>query len=171
MPTRRRAPPEQDERFVVRTTSAEETRTLGRRLAGLLRPGDVLALGGTFGAGKTTLVQGIAEGLGAREWLASPSFALANEYLPAETGARLPLFHLDLYRVGSAEEAFGIGLDEYVARGGVLAVEWPAVGLDALPPDRLEIELGHDGDGRRIALRPRGARARALAEGLVVGER
>lgn len=155
----------------MRTTSAEETRALGRSLAGLLRPGDVLALGGTFGAGKTTLVQGIAEGLGAHEWLASPSFALANEYLPAETGARLPLFHLDLYRVGSAAEAFGIGLDEYVARGGVLAVEWPAVGLDALPPDRLELELGYEGDGRRIALRPRGARARALAEALVVGER
>src|SRR5262245_14679980 len=167
MPTRRRAPtPEQDEQLVVRTASAEQTRRLGRRLAKLLRSGDVIALGGTFGAGKTTLVQGIAEGLGSREWLASPSFALANEYLPAETGARLPLFHLDLYRLGSAEEAFGIGLDEYVAREGVLVVEWPAVGLDALPSDRLELELGHDGEGRRIALRPRGARAQELVAAL-----
>jgi tRNA threonylcarbamoyladenosine biosynthesis protein TsaE len=171
MPTRRRAPtPEQDEQLVVRTASAEQTRTLGRRLAGLLRSGDVLALGGTFGAGKTTLVQGIAEGLGSREWLASPSFALANEYLPGETGARLPLFHLDLYRLGSADEAFGIGLDEYVARGGVLVVEWPAVGLDALPSDRLEIDLAYEGDGRRIVLRPLGARARQLAEALSAGE-
>jgi tRNA threonylcarbamoyladenosine biosynthesis protein TsaE len=171
MPTHRRAPtPKQDEQLVVRTASAEQTRALGRRLAGRLRPGDVLALGGTFGAGKTTLVQGIAEGLGSREWLASPSFALANEYLPAETGVRLPLFHLDLYRLGSAEEAFGIGLDEYVARAGVLVVEWPVVGLEALPPDRVEIELGHEGAGRRIVLRGRGTRAAALVEALAAGE-
>jgi tRNA threonylcarbamoyladenosine biosynthesis protein TsaE len=163
--------PKQDEQLVVRTASAEETRALGRSLAGLLQPGDVLALGGTFGVGKTTLVQGIAEGLGARDWLASPSFALANEYTPAQSGARLPFFHLDLYRLGSAEEAFGIGLDDYLGRGGVLAVEWPTVGLDALPGDRLEIELAYEDDGRRITLRPGGPRARALAEALVAGER
>jgi tRNA threonylcarbamoyladenosine biosynthesis protein TsaE len=170
MPTGRRAPTsEQDEPLVVRTASAEQTRALGRRLAGLLRPGDVLALGGTFGAGKTTLAQGIAEGLGAREWLASPSFALANEYLPAQAGTRLPLFHLDLYRLRSAEEAFGIGLEEYLRPDGVLLVEWPAVGLEALPADRLEIELEYEGEGRRIGLRPRGQRARELVEALAAG--
>src|SRR5437868_13980651 len=84
---------------VIRTGSAEETRALGRRLGELLQPGDLVTLAGPFGAGKTTLVQGIGEGLGIDDKLTSPSFTLVNEYLPSESGARLPFFHFDLYRL------------------------------------------------------------------------
>jgi tRNA threonylcarbamoyladenosine biosynthesis protein TsaE len=150
--------------IVVRSSSADRTREVGRALGQALAAGDVLTLAGPFAAGKTTLMQGVAEGVGAREFLGSPSFALVNEYLPAESGVRVPLFHLDLYRLGGPDDVLGIGLDDYLAREGVVAVEWPEPALPALPDDRLEMEIAYEGEGRRIELRPRGARARRLAE-------
>jgi tRNA threonylcarbamoyladenosine biosynthesis protein TsaE len=150
--------------IAVRSRSADATRRVGRALGQALVSGDVLTLAGPFGAGKTTLMQGVAEGLGAREWLGSPSFALVNEYLPSESGARVPLFHLDLYRLSGPDDVLGIGLDDYLARGGVVAVEWPAAALEALPTERLDVEIAYEGDGRRIELRPRGQRPTLLAQ-------
>ena len=152
-----------------RSGSAAETAELGRRLGEALAPGDVVTLSGPFGAGKTTLVQGIGQGLGVAGTVNSPSFGLVNEYLPPDTGARLPFFHLDLYRVRDPLEVDDLDLGAYLARGGALAVEWPELALDLLPEDRLDLTLELDGDGRRldvVAGGPRGERlARAMAAG------
>jgi len=150
----------------LRTTSADATAALGHRLGAALQVGDVVTLAGPFGAGKTTLVQGIGRGLGVREPLSSPSFGLVNEYLPADAGSRLPFFHLDLYRVRDAAEVAELDLDDYLGRGA-LAVEWPEVALDLLPPDRLDLALALEGDARRIAVAASGARGRRLAAALV----
>jgi len=152
---------------VIRTASAEETRALGRRLGELLRPGDLVTLAGPFGAGKTTLVQGIGDGLGIQEPLTSPSFTLVNEYLPDQSGARLPFFHLDLYRLDGAADAIELGLDDYLARPGAIAIEWPEAAAPALPVDRLDLELALDGDARLIALLAGGPRSAALREALL----
>jgi len=152
---------------VIRTASADETRAVGRRLGELLRPGDLVTLAGPFGAGKTTLVQGIGEGLGIEEHLTSPSFTLVNEYRPAESGARLPFFHFDLYRLEGAAAALDLGLDDYLAGEGATAVEWPEAAAPALPVDRLDLELALDGDARLIVLLAGGPRSAALREALL----
>ena len=98
----------------------KETFELGLRLAGELRRGDVVALTGDLGAGKTALAQGVAAGLGVAAEVTSPTFTLIHEY----PGGRLPLFHIDLYRLESQEEALGTGLEEYLGGEGVALVEW-----------------------------------------------
>ena len=102
------------------THSPEQTRQLGARLAKALKPGAVVAFTGDLGAGKTAFVSGMAQGLGVRERVTSPTFTIVNEY----EGGRLPLFHFDMYRLGSADELFDIGWEDYLTRGGVCAVEW-----------------------------------------------
>jgi tRNA threonylcarbamoyladenosine biosynthesis protein TsaE len=105
----------------LRSSSEEETRTLAARLAEHLRPGSVLLLTGDLGAGKTAFVRGLAEGLGLDAGaVTSPTFTLVHEY----RGGRLPLIHVDLYRLDTADLA-EIGLDEDLAAAGVVAVEWP----------------------------------------------
>ena len=104
----------------ITTHSADETQTLGTKLAKRLQPGDVIAYFGDLGAGKTALTRGIAQGLGITDIVTSPTYTIVNEYL---TG-RLPLFHFDMYRLGSSDELFDIGWEDYLARGGVCAVEW-----------------------------------------------
>jgi len=131
----------------------------------VLAVGDVVTLAGPFGAGKTTLVQGIGEGLGIRDVLNSPSFGLVSEYEPAVSGARIPFFHLDLYRVRDAVEVADLDIDAYIQRGAV-AVEWPEVAADLLPTDRLALTLWFDGDARRIDVRTAGPRSRRLAAAL-----
>lgn len=85
-----------------------------------MQPGDVLAYYGDLGAGKTAFTRGLASGLGVTETVTSPSYTIVNEYL----SGRLPLFHFDMYRLGSADELFDIGWEDYLARGGICAVEW-----------------------------------------------
>ena len=102
------------------TNSPAETEALGQRLAETLQPGDVIAYTGDLGAGKTAFTRGLARGLGITERITSPTFTIVNEYL----GGRLPLFHFDMYRLGSSEELYEIGWEDYLARGGVCAVEW-----------------------------------------------
>ena len=102
------------------SNSAQETEALGERLAARLRPGDVIAYTGDLGAGKTAFTRGLARGLGVADRVTSPTFTIVNEY----EGGRLPLFHFDLYRMDSPEELFDIGWEDYLARGGVCAVEW-----------------------------------------------
>jgi tRNA threonylcarbamoyladenosine biosynthesis protein TsaE len=143
---------------VITTSSPEETRAVGRLLADLVQPGDLILLDGPFGSGKTTLVQGLAEGLGVRGPVPSPSFTLIQEYRPGAGGPRLPLYHLDLYRLRSPEEALGLGLEEYLAGDGVVVIEWPEPARPLLPAERLEIRVQYRDDGREIRLRAVGAR-------------
>lgn len=102
------------------TNSAEETERLGQCLGETLRGGEVVAYLGELGAGKTAFTRGLARGLGISMRVTSPTYTIVNEY----TGGRLPLFHFDMYRLGSEEELFDIGWEDYLARGGVCAVEW-----------------------------------------------
>ena len=119
------------------TNSPEETEALGEMLAGRLEPGTVIAFTGDLGAGKTAFVRGLARGLGIAERVTSPTFTIVNEY----EGGRLPLFHFDMYRLGSADELFDIGWEDYLARGGVCAVEWSENVADALEPDAIRVDI------------------------------
>ena len=102
------------------TYSPEETELLGQRLGETLSGGEIIAYQGGLGAGKTAFTRGLARGLGISMRVTSPTYTIVNEY----TGGRLPLFHFDMYRLGSAEELFDIGWEDYLARDGVCAVEW-----------------------------------------------
>ncbi len=136
----------------VPSASPADTLALGRRLAGLLRPGDVVLLAGHLGAGKTLLAAGIAEGLGVDEQVTSPSFVIIRTY-----EGFLPLVHADVYRLASLGELVDLELlDE--ARDGVLLIEWGNAIASGMPGDHLlvEIEMG-EGNERVIHLEPRGA--------------
>ena len=136
--------------MLITTHSADETQALGQRLAKRLLPGDVIAYFGDLGAGKTALTRGIAQGLGVTDLVTSPTYTIVNEYL---TG-RIPLFHFDMYRLGSSDELFDIGWEDYLARGGVCAVEWSENVEDALR-DAIHITIEKDPlepDTRRITI-------------------
>ena len=134
-------------RRVLRGT--EETERFGLELAGELKAGDVIALTGDLGAGKTTLAKSIAKGLGVRENVTSPTFTIVCEY----TSGRLPLFHFDLYRIGSEEEAFEAGLEEYFSRGGVSVIEWAERVPGLIPDDArvIVLEYGEKEDERILS--------------------
>ena len=102
------------------TNSPSETEAVGAALAKLLRPGTIIAYRGDLGAGKTAFTRGLTRGLGVREAVTSPTYTIVNEYL----SGRMPLFHFDMYRLGSEDELFDIGWEDYLDRGGVCAVEW-----------------------------------------------
>lgn len=121
----------------MRTTSANETRTLGERLASSLRPGDVLLLLGDMGVGKSELTRGIARGLGIQGPVASPTFTILQVY----DEGHIPLYHFDWYRLESADELYEMGMDEYLGGDGVAIIEWPSQCPEAIPPCRLEITL------------------------------
>ena len=132
------------------TCGAEETEALGCALAQTLTPGAVIAFTGDLGAGKTAFTRGLARGLGIPERVTSPTFTIVNEY----EGGRLPLFHFDMYRLGSADELFDIGWEDYLVRGGVCAVEWSENVEEALEEDtiRVDIRRGESDDQRRITV-------------------
>ena len=132
------------------THSPDETQRVGAALAKTLCGGEVIAFLGDLGAGKTAFTRGLAEGLGVMDAVTSPTYTIVNEYL---TG-RLPLFHFDMYRLGSSEELFDIGWEDYLARGGVCAVEWSENVQDALEaPITVRIDRVPDGDDcRRITI-------------------
>jgi tRNA threonylcarbamoyladenosine biosynthesis protein TsaE len=141
------------------TSSPEETQEFGARLGELARPGDVFLLVGKLGAGKTCLTQGIARGLGIAEYAASPSFVVARELY-----GRLPLYHMDFYRLENPAEIADLGLDDYFYGKGVSVVEWAEKGLSLLPPEHLLIEMNYISDtGRRLKLKASGKRYRQLA--------
>ena len=136
------------------THSAQETGDLGEALGALARPGDLLLLSGDLGTGKTCLVQGIARGLGVQTAVRSPTFVFATEHM-----GRLPLYHVDLYRVDDPREADGLGLDDYIEGDGVCAVEWADRAIDLFPADHLLIEMTHVGiDDRSLRFLPSGQR-------------
>ena len=110
------------------TNSPEETEAVGMALAQQLTPGTVIAYLGDLGAGKTAFTRGLARGLGSKEPVTSPTYTIVNEYL----GGRLPLFHFDMYRLGSSDDLWDIGWEDYLERGGVCAVEWSENVTDAM---------------------------------------
>ena len=127
------------------TAGEEQTEALGFRLGQLIQPGAVIAYTGDLGAGKTAFTRGLARGLGIPDRVTSPTFTIVNEY----EGGRLPLFHFDMYRLGSSDELFDIGWEDYLSRGGVCAVEWSEQVADALPEGTVYVTLTrhpeHDG--------------------------
>lgn len=145
-------------RMVIWVEDADRMRALGRELGKHVRAGDVIGLCGDLGAGKTTFTQGIAEGMGVFGAVVSPSFTLVHEH-----PGPLPLFHMDAYRLGCAEDLWDLGFEEYLAAEGVVVIEWCDRVLEALPDERLILVMEHAGVGRRILLRPQGHRACELA--------
>ncbi|MDH7601471.1 MAG: tRNA (adenosine(37)-N6)-threonylcarbamoyltransferase complex ATPase subunit type 1 TsaE [Armatimonadota bacterium] len=139
--------------------SPEETLTIGERLGNLLRPGDVVALYGELGTGKTVLVKGIARGMGIQAAVHSPTFTLVHEYR-----GPVVLYHVDLYRIDEAE-VDSLGLDEYIESGGVVAVEWAEKMNLLLPAERVDVHLKKANESaRKIVISSRGPRAQTIIE-------
>ena len=147
----------------LRTSSEAETEALGERLAARLRVGDVVALYGDLGAGKTTFVRGLARGLGSEDPVSSPTFVLMHVY-----EGRLPLYHFDAWRLSGPEDLAAVGAEEYLEGDGVAVVEWSERAEGLFPSQRLEVHLerGDEPEERRVRLVGRGARGMELAEDL-----
>ncbi len=128
--------------------SVEETERFGEQLAASLPPGSVVAYTGALGMGKTAFTRGLAKGLGCRGRVTSPTFTVVNEY-----DGKIPLFHFDMYRLGSSDELFDIGWEDYLNRGGVCAVEWSEQVAEAMPPETVYVT---------ISRRPEDDRARII---------
>ena len=128
----------------IKTNSAEETMALGEKLGKQLRPGDVIALFGDLGAGKTTLTKGIAKGMNLSADIHSPTFTLIHEHPGA-----ISLYHIDLYRLSGDDEAEDIGIEEYIYSSGVTIVEWADRMKSLLPSERLDIDLRMKCDDER----------------------
>lgn len=145
--------------MMVESHSRQETVRLGEAIGRRLQPGDVVAITGELGAGKTALVQGLARGLGCADRVTSPTFTIVNEYGDGR------LFHVDFYRLDRREELDHIGFDDYFARGGVIVVEWADRFPEALPAERLDVRIEVAGeDERRFHFG--GARAALAADAL-----
>lgn len=127
-----------------------ETRHFGRELGKILKAGDLVLLEGIFGAGKTVLVQGIARGLGVAESTSSPSFTLVNKYTAGKKHGGIPVYHADLYRVTSVEEALAFGLDDYLDGRGIFIAEWAENVAEVWPEERLWISLRVANVNKRI---------------------
>lgn len=133
--------------------SAEDTRAIGEGVASCLRAGDVVALSGDLGAGKTCLVQGAARALGVTGRVTSPSFVLLREY----QGSAMPVLHLDVYRLEQLQELIDLGYEEFLDPRWVVFIEWGDAVAPLLPEERLEIEITHAAEeDRRITLRAGG---------------
>ena len=120
----------------INTHSVEETEQAGQALAKTLTPGTVVALFGDLGAGKTAFVRGMAKGLNSPSRVTSPTFTIVNEY-----NGSLELFHFDMYRLGSSEELFDIGWEDYLARGGICVVEWSENVSDAFDGTEIKVTI------------------------------
>ena len=143
-------PPYKKEEYIMQflTNSPEETEAIGSALAKILTPGTVLAYRGDLGAGKTAFTRGLARGLGYTEPVTSPTYTIVNEYL----GGRLPLFHFDMYRLGSSDDLWDIGWEDYLERGGICAVEW-SENVDDAMENAIWVTIEKLGeDARRITI-------------------
>lgn len=144
--------------------SVVQTHRLGVRLGRLLRPGDVLLFSGEFGAGKTTFIQGIAEGLGVVGPVVSPSFTLVGEYRADAEHGGVALYHIDLYRIRAPEEALALGLEEYLYGQGICAVEWADRFPEVMPAEQIQVHLGFLSETKRVVrMEPTGGRYLELA--------
>jgi tRNA threonylcarbamoyladenosine biosynthesis protein TsaE len=136
------------------THSPKQTQKLGESIGKLAEPGDIFLLVGKLGAGKTCLTQGIAWGLSIQEYTLSPSFVIMREL-----HGRLPLYHMDFYRLENVEEISDLGLDDYLYGQGVCVIEWADKGLDVLPDDHLLIKIDYLSDNERnFVMEPKGER-------------
>ena len=129
---------------IFHTSSSDETMELGRKIGEGLGPGDVVGLIGELGTGKTTFTQGLVQGLGVQGYVKSPSFTLVNEYK-----GRLPVYHLDLYRLGDINEIRELGIEEYFYSDGVTIVEWAEKAIPLLPASYLLIRFFYTGEKTR----------------------
>ena len=145
--------------------SPQQTQRLGVQLGELAQAGDVFLLSGSLGSGKTCLTQGIAWGIGVKEYAFSPSFVIVREYY-----GRLTLYHIDFYRLNSIGEIVDLGLDEYFSGSGVCVVEWADKGITVLPQENLLIRFSYISDTERsLSLEPRGERYSRLLKSLNLG--
>ena len=126
------------------TSSPVETEAIGEKLAAILAPGTVIAYRGDLGAGKTAFTRGLARGLGCKDLVTSPTYTIVNEYL----GGRIPLFHFDMYRLGSSDDLWDIGWEDYLERGGICAVEW-SENVDDAMEDAITITIEKTGEESR----------------------
>ena len=137
-----------EERMEFITNSPAETEKVGAALGKVLTAGSILAYRGDLGAGKTAFTRGLARGLGYDEPVTSPTYTIVNEYL----GGRLPLFHFDMYRLGSSDDLWDIGWEDYLERGGVCAVEW-SENVDDAMENAIYVTIYKTGDeSRRIVI-------------------
>jgi tRNA threonylcarbamoyladenosine biosynthesis protein TsaE len=134
--------------YSLELSSLEQTETFGKVLGKVAEPGDVITLEGPLGAGKTALTQAIARGLGVSPhiYVTSPTFSLLHEYL-----GRIPLYHMDLYRLSGVDEIESLGFAEYFYSNGLTVIEWPERLENLMPTERLHIELAISGEAARTA--------------------
>ena len=125
----------------IKIKNEQETRKFGMKLGAGAKAGDVIALIGDLGTGKTTLTKYIAEGLGITEYITSPTFNIIKEY----RSCRLPLFHFDVYRIADVDEMFEIGYEEYFFGDGVCVIEWADIVEEIIPEDALTIRISMGG--------------------------
>jgi tRNA threonylcarbamoyladenosine biosynthesis protein TsaE len=143
--------------------SPGQTQQLGRIIGELACPGDIILLSGPLGAGKTCLAQGIAQGLGVIENAASPSYVLMREF-----SGRLPLYHMDLYRL-ECKEIAELGLDDYLYGQGVCVIEWAEKAVALMPTEHLAINLAYAGESERnVDIIPNGARYETMAQYIAI---
>ena len=130
----------------IYSSSPENTFALGKKLGSICEPGDVICLAGELGAGKTTMAQAIAAGAGVdqKEYVNSPTFAILHEY-----GGRIPIYHMDFYRLGSSEDVVELGLEEYFYGHGLTLIEWFERAIDLLPESVLIVELNYLNESTR----------------------
>ena len=131
------------------TGSPEETQEFGAHLSRTLGPGDIVALRGDLGTGKTCMIQGICRGLGVSDVVNSPTFILINEYRGRSEGLPLPIYHFDLYRIRSLLELEEIGMEEYFRGSGICLVEWADRAGQLLPDNRREVSLEYVSESQR----------------------
>lgn len=139
----------------------KKTQEIGYKLGKLLKPGSVICLIGDLGAGKTTMTQSLAKALEVDDYITSPTFTIVNEY-----EGKIPLYHFDVYRIGSSDEMYDIGYDEYINGEGVCIIEWANLIEDILPDEYLYIELKYKDMSREMILNPVGEKYEKLVEEL-----
>ncbi|MGQ9647031.1 MAG: tRNA (adenosine(37)-N6)-threonylcarbamoyltransferase complex ATPase subunit type 1 TsaE [Thermodesulfobacteriota bacterium] len=150
--------------MVFQTNALSETIRMGKRLGRLLQPGDVVALVGELGTGKTQFIKGVAEGVGVEKalYVSSPSFTFINEY-----PGRIPFYHIDLFRLGSEKEAEGLGLEEYIGGDGITAIEWADRIRSLLPEESVFVKIHYAGEKTRtIEITAKGKRYEQLGNRL-----
>ncbi len=139
----------------------KKTQEIGYKLGKLLTPGSVICLIGDLGAGKTTMTQSLAKSLEVDDYITSPTFTIVNEY-----EGKMPLYHFDVYRIGSSDEMYDIGYEDYINGEGVCIIEWANLIEDILPDEYLYIELRYKDMSREMILNPIGEKYEKIVEEL-----
>ena len=147
---------------MIYSRNEEELISIGKNIGSLLNSGDIIVLSGDLGAGKTTLTKGIAKGLNISQMIKSPTYTIVREY-----EGRLPLYHLDVYRVGDDPDS--IDLDDFLYGDGVTIIEWGELLDEDLLGDYLLISIAHHGDGRQLTFEAFGPRSQEIREAILNG--